>query len=430
MQTTLIILILLVINSFFAISEYSIASSRKSKLQQLKNDGIYVADEVINIIDSPSKFITVIQIGLNLVAIVSGVIGEKNLSDFISQYLIVYGLSADISSAIASSISILLIASVFILFSELIPKKIAFSNPEVIACKIVKPLIFTMKVFYPLERVLSQLSVVILNFFKVDTSRDEHITIEEVSALISESAENGVLEKSEHRIIENVLSLADRNITNAITTIDKIKYLNIDDTTDEINKKLIEHPHARFIVTDGGLDNILGYIDSRDILCKNLTNKPLTLNRDKLKEQGVKNILTLPDSINLLDVLEKFKDSHEDIACVTNEFGMVVGIITLNDILTTLMGDVVVTNESESMIVSRGDNSWIVDGRASIEELKQVLGLDEIESGNNFETVNGFIMYELKSLPKKAQKIKLYGYTFEIIDIDGFRIDDVLITKN
>lgn len=426
----LLLLVLILINSFFAICEFSIATSRRIRLQQMEQEGNKNAGLVLSIINSPSSFITTIQVGLNLVAILSGVFAEEKIThDF--EFLITGMVGAsEYTYTISFIASILLITSIFIVFSELIPKKFAYSNPEKVACIVVKPLLFTMKILKPLVATLAGTADVLLKFFRIKTLRDEQITFEDVSAIINESAESGLLVNSEHKIIKNVFSLEDRNILTAITQRNDIIYFDINEPQDTTINKILEHPHARFIVCDGELDKILGYIESKDILGRIIKTKELNFNRERLKEQGLKPVLTLPDSINLLEVLDKFRETKQDISCVFNEFGMLIGIITLNDVLSTLMGDVVNIENSDGLIVSRDENSWIVDGRATFEEVKSILGWEDFQSDGNYETISGFLMYQMKCMPKKAQKYIFNDVTFEIIDVDGYRIDDVLIIKS
>lgn len=431
MNTTNIIFllsILLILNAFFSTAEFSIASSRKLKLQQLMIAGNKNAELVLKLTQSPNTFITVIQIGLNVVAILSGIFGEQSFTPIFSKEFASLGMSEGISETLALTLSVFLITSVFILFGELLPKKIAFSNPEKVACLAIRPLLFTVKLLKPFVWLLSTLAEIILKTLNIEIKRDDEITFEEVSAVISEGASSGLLEKNEHKIIENVFSLTDRNILSAMTMKNDIVFLDINDAQEDIVAKLIKHPHARFLVCDTSLDNLIGYIDSRDILKNILSNKPVAFSREKLKEQGLKTILTMPDSINLLDVLDKFRETRQDIACVFNEFGMIVGLITLNDVLATLMGNVVSYVEDSQLIVQRGENSWLIDGKASIEDVKKLFNWETLPGEENYETISGFLMYKMKCIPRKAQKFEFEKVVFEIVDVDGYRIDEVMAT--
>jgi CBS domain containing-hemolysin-like protein len=424
----LLLLILIILNAFFSTAEFSIASSRKMKLQQLAVNGNKKAELVLGLSAMPNTFITVIQIGLNIIAILSGIFGEQSFTPTFAEAFRTIGFAEKFVEPLAISISVLLITTIFIIFGELIPKKLAFSNPEKVACSVITPLMFTLKVFRPFVWFLSTCAETILKLFNVEVKRDEEITFEEVSALINEGAEQGLLEHNEHKIIENVFSLTDRNILSAMTVKNDIVFLDINDTQEDIVGKLIKHPHARFLVCDTSLDNLLGYIDARDILKNILSNKPVAFSREQLKEQGLKTILTMPDSINLLDVLDKFRETRQDIAVVFNEFGMVVGLITLNDVLATLMGNVVSYIEDDQLIVQRDEKSWLIDGKASIEDVKKLFNWQVLPGEENYETISGFLMYKMKCIPRKAQRYEYENVVFEIVDIEGYRIDEVMVT--
>ncbi len=428
-EIILLISFLVCLNAFFSVAEFSIATSRKTKLQQLSTLGDKRADLVLELRDNPSSFITVIQIGLNVIAILSGIFGEQSFTPIIAKALENYTENITLINTISLVMSVFFITTIFIIFGELIPKKMAFSNPEKIACLTIKPLMLTSRVLKPFVWLLSYLADFVLRILGVTIKKEDKITFDEVSAVINEGAQDGILEKNEHKIIENVFSLTDRTIISAMTLKNDIVYLDINYSQEEIEGKLLTHPHSRFVVCDSKLDNIIGYIESRDILKTILAKKQMVFNRDILKEQGLKSILTLPDSISLLEVLDRFRETRQDIACVFNEFGMLVGLITLNDVLATLMGNVVSTIEDVNLIVKRDENSWLIDGTASIEEVKKLFDWEELENESNYQTINGFLMYKMKCIPKKAQKIEINGVIFEIVDVDGYRIDEVMATK-
>lgn len=421
---------LLILNSFFSISEFSIASSRKLKLENMVLEGNKNAQKVLELSSNPNKFITVIQVSLNIIAILAGIYGDESFAPYFKQWLSYFNFSEKTLDLLGTSISVLLITSIFIVFSELIPKKIAFSKPEKIACIIVNPLLFVLKLLKPFVWLLSTLADLILNLFGVTVNRDEQMTFEEVSAVLDEGAKTGLLEANEHALIENVFSLTDRTVLSAMTAKNDIIFLDVNDSKEKINEKILIHPHSRFIVCDSELDNLLGYIDSTKLLHNLLRGQNPEFNREKLKEQGLKIIVTIPDSLSLLDVLDKFREHREDIAVVVNEFGNIVGLITLNDVMSTIMGNVLLDgNDSAPLIVQRAENSWLIDGKAAVEDVKKLFEWEELPGNGNYETVSGFLMYMMKCIPKKAQSFEFNGILFEIVDVDGYRIDEVMATK-
>jgi CBS domain containing-hemolysin-like protein len=426
-EASFIIFGLVLLNIFFSTAEFSIATSRKSKLEQLVLSGNKNAQKVLDLTNSPSKFIAVIQISLNVIAIMSGIFGDKSFTPIFTDAFQWLGFSIILSQNLAIIAAVLFITSIFILFAELIPKKLAFSQPEKVACAIVKPLLFVLKLFSPLVWALSSLADFILSSFNISTTRDENMSFEEVSAIITQGAKTGLLEANEHHLINNVFSLTDRAVLSAMTQKSDVIFLDINDSRETINNKVLKHPHSRFLVCDSELDNLLGYIDSTSLLKNIIMKQDSSLSREKLKEDGLKPILTIPNSLTLLDVLDRFRETRQDIAAVINEFGTVLGIITLNDVLGTIMGNVVNSLTDTEMIVKRADNSWLIDGKTPIEDIKRLFNWDELP-GNNYETMGGFIMYLMKCIPKKSQVVEFGGIKFEVVDIDGYRIDEVMAT--
>jgi CBS domain containing-hemolysin-like protein len=422
--------LLLALNALFSISEFSIVSSRKIRLEQMAAEGNSNASLVLELSQRPNAFITVIQVSLNIIAILAGIYGDESFAPHFKSLLSSFSISDKIADLLSTSLSVLLITSVFIVFSELIPKRIAFSTPEVIACKIIRPLLFVLMLLKPFVWVLSKTADFILNLLGVSSSRNEQMTFEEVSAVIDEGAKTGLLEQKEHTLIANVFSLTDRSVLSAMTTKNDVIFLDINDDKEKINQKILIHPHSRFLVCDTELDNLLGYIESTKLLINVLQGQNQQFDREKLKVQGLKSIVTIPDTLTLLEVLDKFREYREDIAAVVNEFGNVVGLITLNDVMSTIMGNVLLSeNEEASFIVKRAENSWLIDGKASIEDVKNLFEWDDMPGAGNYETISGFLMYMMKCIPKKAQSFEFNGVLFEIVDVDGYRIDEVMATK-
>lgn len=432
LATFLIFIILLGLNAFFSIAEFSIVSSRKLKLQNMIHEGSHFqkqnAKKILNMMEMSTQFITLIQISLNFIAILSGILGEQRFSGYLSEKFVLWGASTSWSEVCATFVTVLTITSFFILFTELIPKKMAFSNPEKVALIIITPLYFFLNLFKPLIWVLSTMAEKLLKWLNISTVRDEAVTWEDMSAMITQGAESGVLQEKEHHMIENVFSLTDRTVLSAMTPKDEIIYLNLNDTPEIIKDKFLQHPHSRFLVCDGELDNLMGFIESTNILKGLLNEGSLGFDREKLANQGLRNILTVPDTLSLLDTLDKFRETRQDMAAIVNEFGIIVGLITINDILSTLMGNVVAPILETELIVKRAENSWLIDGKANIEDVKKLFDWDELPAENNYQTISGFLMYQMKCIPKKAQTIEFKQVKFEIVDVEKYRIDEVMAT--
>lgn len=427
-ETTFVLFLLLLLNAFFSTAEFSIASSRKLKLEQLSSEGNQKAQKVIELSANPTRFITVIQISLNIIAILSGILGDQSFSIYISKFLTDWSMNKNIADILATIMTVLMITSVFIVFAELIPKRMAFSDPEKVATLVINPLLFFLMIFKPFVILLSSVAEIILKFFNVSTQRDDAVTFEDMSAMINQGAKSGILEEKEHHLIENVLSLTDRKVISAMTYKDDVVFLDLNYSPEEIKARFLSHPHSRFLVCDGQIDNLIGFIEATNILKNLLSDQSLGFDREKLQAQGLKTILTIPDSLSLLDVLDKFRESRQDISAVVNEFGSVVGIITINDILSTLMGNVVSPVSEVELIVKRAENSWLIDGKAAIEDVKKLFGWTDMPHQENYETISGFLMFKMKCIPKKAQTIDFRNIKFEIVDVEKYRIDEVMAT--
>lgn len=421
----LIIALLVVISAFFSMSEISLAAARKVKLQVLESEGELRAAKVLALQLQPGHFFTVVQIGLNGVAILGGILGEQALTPYFSNvFHSVFGNTSWVDTASFMS-SFLFVTSLFILFADLIPKKMAMIAPESVAMNVVGPMLWCVRIFKPLVWVFNGLANLIFQLFNMSTTRDEQITSDDIYAVVDAGAEAGVLQAREHRIIGNVFELENRTVPSAMTQRDNIVYFSLQDSDVVIRQKIAEHPHAKFLVCDGQIDTVVGYVESKDILKRVLTNQAFS----KVQELSLRTALVVPDSLTLSEVLEHFKGTREDFAVVLNEYAMVVGVITLNDVLSTLMGTLL-HPFLESQIVQRDADSWLIDGATTVEDVCRALAIDELPDQENYETIAGFMMTMLKKIPKRTDCVYFANYKFEVVDIDHYRIDQLLVVRH
>jgi len=423
LNSILIILILIAISAFFSISEISLAASRKIKLKHLADEGNMNARHVLKIQETPGTFFTVVQIGLNAVAILGGIIGDAAFSPAI-QSLLERFLSPERSEQLSFILSFTLVTSLFILFADLTPKRIAMVFPEAIALRIVNPMRFCLYIFKPLVWFFNGLANSIFRLFKLPMVRKDDITSDDVYAVFEAGALAGVLRKQDHELIENVFELDSRTVPSSMTSRENVIWFDLNADEQHLKSTIAEHPHSKFLVCNGDIDHILGYVDSKDLLNRVLANQSMALN------SGVhlRNALIVPDTLTLSEALESFKSAGEDFAVIMNEYALVVGIITLNDVMTTLMGDLV-GQGMEEQIVARDENSWLVEGGTPIEDVMRVLDIDEFPQSTNYETIGGFMMFILRKIPKRTDSVILAGYKFEVVDIDNYRIDQLLVTR-
>ncbi|MGL6114347.1 hemolysin family protein [Cetobacterium sp. SF1] len=423
------ILILIGISAFFSMSEISLAASRKIKLQRMAEDGNEKAVKVLKLQEDPGNYFTVVQIGLNAVAILAGIVGDGILNPYILEILNEFFPSGGhLNQTIAFLTSFVFVTGGFIEFADLIPKRLAMIYSEEIATSFVNPMLFFVKIFRPLVFLFNGIANIVLKLLKIPEKRDEAITYDDIFAVVDAGAQAGVVQQKEHHLIENIFELEQRWVSSAMTTRDEIIYFTLSEPEESIKEKIANYPHSKFLVCEDDIDSIYGYVDSKDILPRILKGELSGL--QNIKEITLRNILIVPNTLTLSEVLDRFNETREDFAIILNEYAHVVGLITLNDVVSTLMGDVVYPLQEE-YIIKRGENSWLIDGITPIEDVKKVL--DDIEvfpEEDTYETIAGFMMYMLKSIPKKGAIIKYEGYTFEVVDVDNFKVDQLLVIRD
>ncbi|ROP60076.1 CBS domain containing-hemolysin-like protein [Enterobacter sp. BIGb0383] len=423
LNSILVILCLIAISSFFSMSEISLAASRKIKLKLLADDGNINAMRILKMQENPGTFFTVVQIGLNAVAILGGIVGDAAFSPFFYQMLIKV-VSPELADQLSFIISFTIVTSLFILFADLTPKRIGMIAPEAVALRIINPMRFCLFVFRPLVWFFNGMANMIFRLFKLPMVRKDDITSDDIYAVVEAGALAGVLRKQEHELIENVFELESRTVPSSMTSRENVIWFDLHEDEQSLKNKVAQHPHSKFLVCNGDIDHLLGYVDSKDLLIRVLANQSLALNSGVM----IRNTLIVPDTLTLSEALESFKTAGEDFAVIMNEYALVVGIITLNDVMTTLMGDLVGQGQEEQ-IVARDENSWLIDGGTPIEDVMRVLDIDDFPQSGNYETIGGFMMFMLRKIPKRTDSVKFSGYKFEVVDIDNYRIDQLLVTR-
>ncbi|NHI02044.1 MULTISPECIES: hemolysin family protein [Oceanimonas] len=421
-EQVLLIALLVAISSFFSVSEIALAAARKMKLRLMASDGDVNAEKVLLLQEQPGNFFTIVQIGLNAVAILGGIIGESAFTPF-TRSLLDWWLQGVWLDKMAFFLSFFIVTSLFILFADLMPKRLAMIAPEKIAVAVVRPMGVLIILFRPLVWLFNGLANLLFRLFRVPTMRQDEITPEDIIAMMDAGAQAGVLQEQEHHLIENVFEMESRTVTSAMTTRESLIYFNLHEAQEDIKAKIAEHPHAKFLVCEDSLDRVVGYVDSRDILMQVLHQQPISLQ----KEGILRNPLIIPDTLSMYEVLEHFKTAGEDFAIIMNEYALVVGIITLKDVMSIVMGELVQSQEEQ--IVSRDANSWLVEGLTPLEDVMRVLDIDSFPDDENYETIAGFMMYMLRKIPKRTDFVLHGGYKFEVVDIDSYKIDQLLVTR-
>ncbi|CAG2132963.1 hypothetical protein LMG19282_00709 [Cupriavidus campinensis] len=421
---TLILLVL--ISAFFSISEIALTAARRTKLQVLSERGDHRATKVLRLKEEPGNFFTIVQIGVNSVAILAGILGEKHVSDLVFAALTPY-MSAAHALRVANIGSFLVVTLLFIQFADLIPKRIAMTFPERCAVVVIGPILTLLRVLKPVVWIFNAAADAMLKLLGIPTKPVDQITTEDIAAMVDAGAEAGVLHKHELHLIENVFELDSKGITAIMTPRDDVIFLTLDETADSVRRKLVSQPHAQYPVCGHDLDDVLGYIDSKDILQRLLADESATV-LGNIGRHHDKNVLVIPDTLTLSESLTRFREMHESFAVVMNEYGLVVGIVTLDDIVGALMGDILYSAEDEQ-IVRRDETSWLVDGVTPLVDLKKALELDSLPGEDYVDTAAGLVIYSLKRIPKKSESITVAGYRFEVLDIDHHKIDQLLVSR-
>lgn len=420
-ESILIIGILIVVSAVISSAEISLAGARKLKLQNLANEGNQKAQKVLDLQEQPGQFITVVQIGLNMVAILGGMIGEGSITPYVHQFLAKYSQAEWLDSA-ASWLSFALVTICFILLADLMPKRLAMANPEKVALKLVGVMSLTILLLKPFVLLFDAIANGLFRLLRISTVRQDNMTPEDIIAMVDAGAEAGVLKTQEHYLIENILDMQQRTVTSTMTTRENIVFLDKSFTRQQIFETLQQNSHSKLLISDGSIDKIIGYVESHTLLTLFLQEEKVSLTDNRVLRKA----LYIPDTLSLYEVLELFKSSGEDFAVIINEYALVVGIVTLNDVMSIVMGELV-SNEEEQ-IVRRDQDSWLIDGSTPLEDVMRALDIIEFPNQENYETIGGFMMYMLRKIPKKTDFVLYDRYKFEIIDTENLKIDQLMVS--
>ncbi|MBS0454768.1 MAG: HlyC/CorC family transporter [Proteobacteria bacterium] len=423
-QSLLTIAALIATSAFFSLAEICLAASRRLRLRQMADDGDPRAERVLQLQEQPGHYFTVVQIGLNAVAILGGVVGEGAFSPYFAD-LYSNWMNPELAQRAAFLSSFVLIISIFLIFADLFPKRLGMTEPERLALRLVGPMQFLITAFKPLVWLFTHGTDVLFKLLGMPTQREETITSADILAMTEAGLRAGVLAEREQQVIANVFELDTRPVSSVMTSRDRVIWFDKGETEVILRARIIAEPFSAYPVCDGDIDHVLGYVDAKDMFQRVLSGQPLSF------DQGLplNKALVIPDRISLTEVLEQFRQAHEDFAIVVNEYSLVVGVITLNDVMSTVMGDLVPPSDEEQQIVRRDENSWLIDGVTPIQDVQRALDIDEMPHTDEYETLAGFLMYMLRRVPKRTDSATWAGFKFEVMDVDSHRIDQVMVTR-
>lgn len=422
----LVIFILILLNGFFSMSEIAIVSARKVRLEQRADEGDRGAAHALDLLGSTSKFLSAVQIGITLVAMLTGVFSGATLAERLAKSLADIPWLASVASTLALVIVVLLTTYFSLVIGELIPKRIALNNPEKIASSVSG----IMRVFYritaPLNTLLSASTDLGVRLLGMKPSDEPPITEEEIRVLIDQGTEVGVFGEAEQDMVEGVFRLNERSINAIMTPRTEITWLDVDDKLEDVIRLVLESPYSRFPVSRGSLDNVLGILKAKTLLEKALTGQPFNI-VDLLEKP-----LFIPENTPAVRVLEMEKEQGVHEALIIDEYGGVMGFVTLFDVLEAIIGELPSQGEvDEPEIFQREDGSYLLDGLLPIDEFKELFDLDSLpeEDKVGFQTVGGFVMNQIGSIPASGQSFAFEGLLLEVMDMDGHRVDKILVTR-
>jgi putative hemolysin len=422
MVEVVILLLLIVINGLFSMSEIALVSARKSRLESMAAKGDLKAQKALDLSENPEVFLSATQIGITLISILTGLYSGEKFSDDLKPYVEKVTVFIPYASAIATTLIVILVTFLSIIFGELMPKRLGMLKAEKIARLVAGPMAIFSKITHPFVWLLMQVSGFLFRLFNIKQTGDNLVTEEEIKAIITEGSEHGAIEEEEKEIIERLFHLGDRNITSLMTHRTDIVWVDISDTVKTVKVKINSQPYSSYPVCDETVDNIKGLVFMKDLFLA--ADENITM--DKLMRKA----MFVPENNSAYQLLEKIKQTRIHSCFIVNEYGTLEGLITLNDIMEAIVGDVPQTGQEEYQIIERKDGSYLMDAQLPFYDFLSRFEKTEWmnEGEQEFDTLAGFVLHQLERIPQTGDSFEWKGFGFEIIDMDGQRIDKILLT--
>lgn len=415
-----ILLGLILINGLFVMSEIALVSARKARLENMAAKGDELARRALELSNKPEVFLSAAQIAITLIAILTGVYSGERFSVYLVPFFKKISFLSDYAEGISLTIVVILVTFLSILFGELIPKRFGLLRAEKIAKLVAGPILVFAKITHPFVWLLNKISNAFFFIFNIKKSTDDAVTEEEIKTMISEGTEAGTIEEEEREIIERVFHLGDRNITSLMTHRSDIIWFDLEDNEEKIKEKILIEPHSVYPICDGEIDNIKGIVSIKDLY--------VTDDMTKFKEV-MRPAMFVPENNTPYQLLEKFKRTKQHSCFIVDEYGSMQGLVTLNDILEAIVGDIPQPDVTDYEVKEREDGSFLVDAQIPFYDFLTRFDKEQWmnEGEHEFDTLAGFILHELERIPHTGEKFDWKGFKFEIIDMDGHRIDKVLV---
>ncbi len=420
------ILVLIFLNGIFSMAEFAVVSAKKIRLQQRAEGGDTKAAAALELAHEPTHFLSTIQIGITLVGILAGAFGGATVAKELAAYLQEFPLLAPYGEILAITLVVIVITYLTLIFGELVPKHLALNNAETIASSVAKPMRLLSCIASPLVFILSRSTEAVLWIMRVKETKEPPVTEEEIKIMLEEGTEAGIFEKAEMSMVEGVFDLGDRRVESLMTHRSDVIALDLNDPVSDNLQKMIRSGRSNFPAYEGDLDHIVGMVSVKDVLAGMVEGGTPDI------RAAVTKPLFAPEAIPVLKLLELFKGTGLHIALVTDEYGGIQGVISLHDILEAIVGNVHTFGEPVDIpIVVRDDGSWLINGDTPIEDIKKTLSVDTFpeEDQGHYRTIAGLILFVLQRIPKTGNHIEISGLRYEVVDMDGNRIDKVLVTR-
>jgi putative hemolysin len=417
------LLLLILLNGFFAMAEIALVSARPARLQPRAAEGSAGAQAALELKADPSRLLATVQIGITIIAVLTGTFGEATLGESLQDYLAADGgLLGRYAHVISMAVVVIGISYVSLILGELVPKRLALLRPEPIAAALARFMRGLARVSAPIEWLLSATTDLLLRLLPL-RGGPTPVTDEEIGFMLREGVAAGHIPQAETAIVEMALRLGDRRVSAVMTPRTQIEFLDLDDPEEEIRTRIRDSAYSRFPVVQGGTHQLAGIVQVKDLLTAALAGQPFNL------RAALRPPLFLPNTVTVLRALEVFRTSGEPMALVVDEYGDLEGLVTLTDILEALVGEMPEAGEGDPRVVKREDGTWLIDGMVGLDELKQVLGVAHLPGEDaDFHTLGGYLMAQLNRVPMVADRVTAGDYRFEIVEMDGRRVDRVLVS--
>ena len=421
-----VILLLILANGALAMSEIAVVSARKSRLKRLADTGSHKAAVALHLAESPDVFLSTVQIGITLVGVLAGAFGGATVAEKIEAWLSRYPLLAPYGEAVGVGIVVVVITYISLVWGELVPKRIALNSPERVASLMARHMQALARATSPLVRFLSASTNVTLRLLRIRPSAEPSVTEEEIKALMDQGTQAGVFELAERDLVQRIFKLGDRTVDMLMTPRKKVVWLDVADTPSSVAQRIAESHRSRFPICEGSLDSVLGVVAARDLLRQSLEGRGTNL------REALRPALYVPEGTRAVDLLQRFRYSRTHFALVVDEHGGVLGICTLHDIMESLVGELPTRDMPHRLlVVQREDGSWLLDGMLPMDDFKELfrLAVTPAEEGGRCRTLGGFVMSILHRVPIEGDHFEAGGLRFEVVGMDGHRVDKVLIER-